>query len=114
LARNYFHEDRFGEAGNSLQGASARKLESAQFLVYRYNIAFLKGDDRQMNQVVAMAKGRRGAEHWVANSEALALAHSGRLREARRVSARAVDLALQEGQRATAATYQAGAAGWEG
>ena len=66
-----------------------------------------------MNQVVAMAKGRRGAEHWVANSEALALAHSGRLREARRVSARAVDLALQEGQRETAATYQAAAAVWE-
>jgi len=27
LARNYFHVDRFGEAGNTLQGASARKLE---------------------------------------------------------------------------------------
>jgi len=113
LARNYFHEDRFGEAGNTLQGASARKLERPEFLVYRYNIAFLKGDDQQMNQVVAMAKGRRGAEHWVANAEALALAHSGQLREARRVSNRAVDLALQEGQRETAATYQAAAAVWE-
>jgi serine/threonine protein kinase/tetratricopeptide (TPR) repeat protein len=113
LARNYFHADRFGEAGNTLQGASARKLESPQFLVFRYNIAVLKGDDQQMNQVVAMAKGRRGAEHWVANSEALALAHSGQLRKARRVSNRAVDLALQEGQSETAATYQAVAAVWE-
>jgi eukaryotic-like serine/threonine-protein kinase len=113
LARNYFHQGRFAEAGNTLQGASARKLERPEFLVYRYNIAFLKGDDRQMNQVVAMAKGRRGAEHWVANAEALALAHSGRLREARRASNRAVDLALQEGQRETAATYQAAAAVWE-
>ncbi len=105
LARNYFHVDRFGEAGNT--------LERPEFLVYRYNIAFLKGDDQQMNQVVAMAKGRRGVEHWVANSEALALAHSGQLREARRVSNRAVDLALQEGQRETAAIYQAAAAVWE-
>src|ERR1700730_10785020 len=69
LARNYFHAGRFGEAENTLQAASARKLESSQFLVYRYNIAFLTGDDRQMNQVLAMAKGKRGTEHWVANSE---------------------------------------------
>jgi eukaryotic-like serine/threonine-protein kinase len=113
LARNYFHVGRFDEAGNTLQEASTRKLESPQFLVYRYNIAFLKGDDEQMNQVAAMAKGRRGTEHWVANSEALALARSGQLRKARRVSNRAVDLTLQEGQHETAATYQAATAVWE-
>jgi eukaryotic-like serine/threonine-protein kinase len=113
LARNCFHADRFGEAGNALQRASARKLEMPELLIYRYNIAFLKGDKKQMDQAVAMAKGNRGAEHWITNAEALALAHSGQLREARRVSNRALDMALQQGQRGAAATYQAATAVWE-
>jgi hypothetical protein len=59
-----------------------------------------------MDQTVAMAKGKRGVEHWVANAEALALGHSGQLREARRVSNRALDPARQEGKREPAATYR--------
>jgi serine/threonine protein kinase/tetratricopeptide (TPR) repeat protein len=114
LARNYFHLDRFREAQDTLQRAAARKLEFPELLVYRYNIAWLNGDDQQMHQAVAMVRGKRGvAEHRVANAEALALAHSGRLQNARRVSSRAVDMALQEGQRETGATYQAAAAVWE-
>jgi hypothetical protein len=113
LSRNYFHVDRFGEAENAVQRASARKLEMPALLIYRYNIAFLKGDKKQMDQAVAMAKGNRGAEHWITNAEALALAHSGQLREARRVSNRALDMALQQGQREAAATYEATAAVWE-
>jgi eukaryotic-like serine/threonine-protein kinase len=114
LARNYFHLDRFREAHDTLQRAAARKLEFPELLVYGYNIAWLNGDDRQMHQAVAMVRGKRGvAEHRVANAEALALAHSGQLQNARRISSRAVDMALQEGQRETAATYQAAAAVWE-
>ncbi|MDQ2776748.1 MAG: protein kinase [Acidobacteriota bacterium] len=114
LARNYFHLDRFGEAENALHRAAARKLEFPALLVYRYNIAWLNGDDQQMHQAVEMVRGKRGVvEHWVANAEALALAHSGQLQNARRVSNRAVDMALQEGQREAGATYQATAAVWE-
>jgi tetratricopeptide (TPR) repeat protein len=60
LARNYFHLDRFGEAENALQRAAARKLEFPALLVYRYNIAWLNGDDQQMHQAVAMVRGKRG------------------------------------------------------
>jgi tetratricopeptide (TPR) repeat protein len=84
-----------------------------EFLVLQYYIAFLKSNKEQMDRVTALAKGKRGAEHRLANSEALALAHSGQLRDARRVSNRAVDLALEEGEREAAATYQAAAAVWE-
>jgi len=66
-----------------------------------------------MNQVVALAKGKYGAEHCVAHAEALALARAGRLQAARLSSNRAVDLALQEGQRETAASYRAARAVWE-
>jgi eukaryotic-like serine/threonine-protein kinase len=117
LALSSFFLDRFGEAENALQQAGAHKkewLELPQFLVYRYNIAFVKGDNEQMDRVVALAKGKRPAEHWVMNSQALVQARSGHAQLARRLSSRAIDLALQEGGRGAAATYQSAAAVWEG
>ena len=96
LALAYFFTDRFPEAESTLQRASARKLEMPRFLVLRYNIAVLKGDQEQMNRAVGLARGKGVAEHWMAHEEALALARSGRLQAARRSSNRAVDLALQE------------------
>ena len=82
-------------------------------MALRYILAALKDDKDQMGQVVALAKGEHGAEHWVAHEEALALARSGRLQQARRSSNRAVELALQEGDREKAASYRAARAVWE-
>jgi len=113
LAYNYFFLDRFEEAESTLQRASDRKLEMPDFLALRYNIAFLKGDQEQMDRAVGMARGKRRAEYWMAHEEALALARAGRLQAARRSSGRAMDLALQAGERETAAAYQAARAVWE-
>jgi eukaryotic-like serine/threonine-protein kinase len=113
LAWTYFFTDRFPEAETTLQRASERKLELPDFLVLRYNIAVLKGDQEQMDRAVALAKGKRGAEHSVANAEALALARSGRLTLARQSSSRAIDLARQEGDREVPVSYQAARAVWE-
>ena len=97
LAISYFFLDRFAEAETTLQRASERKLETPDFLVFRYNIAVLKGDQKQMDRALGLARGKPRAEHWMAHAEALALARSGHLQAARRSSSRAVDLALQEG-----------------
>ena len=113
LAVSYYFLDRFAEAESMLQRASERKLEMPDFLVLRYNIAVLKGDQAQMDRAVGLARGKQQTEHWMAHEEALALARSGRLQAARRSSNRAVDLALQEGDRETAAAYQAARAVWE-
>jgi tetratricopeptide (TPR) repeat protein len=113
LAQSYFLTDRFPEAESTLQRASERKLENPNFLVMRYNIALLNGDQEQMDRAVGLAKGKQGAEHGMAHAEALALARSGRLQAARRSSSRAVDLALQGAEREAAATYQAARAVWE-
>jgi serine/threonine protein kinase/tetratricopeptide (TPR) repeat protein len=116
LALSSFFLDRFGEAENALQQAAAHKkewLELPQFLVYRYNIAFMKGDNEQMDRAVALARGKRLGEHWVMNSQALVHARSGQAQLARRLSNRAVELALQEDARGAAATYQSAAAVWE-
>jgi eukaryotic-like serine/threonine-protein kinase len=121
-ASSFFLTDRFPEAESTLQSASERKLEMPDFLILRYNIAVLKGDQEQMDRAVGLARGKRRAEHWMAHAEALALARSGRLQAAWRSSNRAVDLALQEGanstgtgaaEREAAASYQAARAVWE-
>jgi tetratricopeptide (TPR) repeat protein len=113
LASTYFFLDRFAEAESVLQQASLRKVDEPYFLVLRYNMAALQGDQDQMDRVVALAKGKHGGEHWLAHEQALALARSGRLQDARRSSSRAVDLALQEGEREKAASYRAARAVWE-
>ena len=66
-----------------------------------------------MDRSVALARGKRRVEHWIAHAQSLALARSGRLQAARQSSNRALELALQEGQRETAAIYQAIRATWE-
>ena len=113
LALGLYFTDRFPESESTLQRASERKLEMPDFLILRYNIAALKGDQDQMDRPVVLARGKRRAEHWMAHEEALALARSGRLQAARRSSIRAVDLALQEGAREEAASYRAARAVWE-
>ena len=79
LAQSLFFLDRFPEAENTLQSASERKLENPAMLLVRYNIAMLKGDQNQMDRIVALAKGKHALEHRLAHAEALALARSGRL-----------------------------------
>jgi tetratricopeptide (TPR) repeat protein len=113
LASGYFFLGRFDEAESVLRRATERKRESPNLLMMRYIIAASKGDEEQMARIVALAKGTRGAEHPVANVEALALASSGRLKLARQSSTRAMDLAGQDGGREAAASYQAARAVWE-
>jgi tetratricopeptide (TPR) repeat protein len=114
LAYSYIFLDRFPEAESILQRASEHKWkDNPNLLVFRYKLAVLKGDKDQMDRAVALARGKRGDEHWMAHEEALALARSGRLQDARRSSNRAIDLALQEEAREEAATYEAARAVWE-
>ncbi len=112
LAYSYLSLDRLEEAENILQRASSRKMETPELLVFRYYISFLKGDVDGMKQIVALSRGRAGAEDWIAHSQALVAAYSGRLREASRLSQHAVDLALEGGQRERAASYEVAAAMW--
>ncbi len=113
LAYSYFYLGRLGEAEDTVQRASERKLEIPEFLILRYYIAFLKGDREGMNREAALAQGKPGAEDWMSHSEALVLARSGQAQLAGKKSRRAVELALQAGQRERAAVYEAGAAVWD-
>jgi eukaryotic-like serine/threonine-protein kinase len=110
FAYSNMYLDRLGSAEDSLQQASKRKLEIPEYFVQRYDIAFLKGDSAEMEREAALAQGIPRVEDWVTNHEAFALAYSGRLREARRMSQRAADLARQTGQRERESLYAAGEA----
>jgi eukaryotic-like serine/threonine-protein kinase len=95
------------QAESALEQASERKLELPEILVAQYYIAFLKDDRSAMERVVALSQGKAGAEDWITDQEAFALAYSGRLQEARSTTKRAEDLAREAGDRERAAQYQA-------
>jgi tetratricopeptide (TPR) repeat protein len=113
LASSYLFLDRFPEAESVLQQAAERKVGEPYLLVLRFNIASLEGDLDQMDRALARAKTQHGAEHWLAHEQSLASARWGRLQDARRSSNRAVELALQEGEREKAGSYRASRAVWE-
>ena len=111
---NYFL-DRFDAAEAAIRRAAERNLDGApELLMTAYNIALLKGDREQIDRIASQARGKPRAESTLAHQQALALARAGRLEDARRASARAIDLARQEGERdETAASYRAARAVWE-
>jgi DNA-binding winged helix-turn-helix (wHTH) protein/Tfp pilus assembly protein PilF len=110
LALSHQALDQLGEAENTLQRASDRKLEIPDLLVDRYQIAFLKSDQGAMDRVAALGQGKSGTEDVISNQEAFALAYSGHLRQARRASQRAVDLAQQSAELERSALFETGAA----
>lgn len=110
LAYAYEYLGQLGEAENTVRRAAERKLEIPDFLVQRYDIAFLKGDKTAMRQAVASSWGKSGAKDWISDHEALALSYAGQLRQSRAMSQRAEELAEQANQREEAALFEAGAA----
>jgi len=113
LADAYLYSGRTAEAEITMRRAAERKLEIPDYLVLRYYIAFLKGDQAGMEREINRARSEPGAEDWVAHSEALVLAYSGRLQQARAASRRAIDLAQQTVGRERAALYETGEAVYE-
>ena len=113
LGFSYFYLDRPGEAENTLQRASERKLEIPELWLLRYALALLKGDKAGMDRAAALADGKPGGEDWMSHLQALVLARSGQLQQAKRMSRHAIDVARRAGQAERAATYEAGRATWE-
>ena len=113
LAWSHLYLGRAGDAERAVDRASERKLTGRDVLLLRYYIALLHGDAAGMERQVAAASNTQGAAEWMAQSQSLVLARSGRLGRARGASGRAVELATRNGERELAATYTAGAAVWE-
>jgi eukaryotic-like serine/threonine-protein kinase len=98
--------DRFAEAADTLQQAAERKLEIPEFLLLRYYLAFLKGDQAGMEREIERAPEELG-EDKMSHNQAMVLAYSGQMRQARTTWERAVAMAQQAGNREGAARYEA-------
>ena len=109
LGVNNVYLNRPEEAENTLRRAIGRGLNIDEFSMLQHDVAFLKGDLAGMERQASRARERSGAEAWISNKEAFVLAYSGHLQQARILSQRAVDQAMQESQPERAGLWQAGA-----
>jgi serine/threonine protein kinase/tetratricopeptide (TPR) repeat protein len=98
---------RFTETAAALRRAAERKLEIPHFLVGRYYLSFLHGDEEGMKREIDRARGHLEAEGWMSHNEALVLARSGQMRSARIRWRHTIEQTEQGGDREKAAIYQA-------
>jgi eukaryotic-like serine/threonine-protein kinase len=101
---------RFDEAKAAFEQARQLKLYSPLYTPALYQLAFLQNDGAKMAQQVAESVGQPGAEDELLGLEADTAAYSGRLREARQFSRRAMTAAEMAKEDEAAATYLASSA----
>jgi len=112
-----FHQimlNRLDDARLTIRLAAERKLESADLLLAAYFVAFLMGHEDELKRAVAAGRKSPATEDIVSHLEALALARSGRLQDARQMAAVAVQLAEKTGRGERAGMFEAATAVWEG
>ena len=107
LGFNYVNLNRLDEAKASYRQALERNLDHPNFHTDLYLIAFLQNDAAGMEHQAAWATGKPGVENEMLSLRADTAAYSGRLREARNFSRRAMDSAELADEKEAAATYLA-------
>jgi eukaryotic-like serine/threonine-protein kinase len=110
LVECYCRLNRFGEGKASYQRAMARNLDVPDLHSFRYGIAFLEGDGTEMQHQVDSANNKPGLEDVLLSYQSDTLAFSGQLRNARKLSQRAVESADRAGEKETAAKRELNAA----
>jgi tetratricopeptide (TPR) repeat protein len=101
--------NRFSESEDALRLAASRKADYSDFLVLRYYLAFVRGDQVGMDREIARAPAEHAADR-MSHHQALVLARSGRMEQALAMWERAIAVAQQAGSGEAAAMYQAAAA----
>jgi tetratricopeptide (TPR) repeat protein/predicted Ser/Thr protein kinase len=98
---------RLEEAKATYAQAVQLKFNNPFFYVGLYQIAFLQNDKEGMAQQIAKTSGLLGFEDQILNLEADTAAYSGRLRDARELSRRAMDSAERAGEKEPPVMYAA-------
>jgi serine/threonine protein kinase len=112
VAFAYIYLNRPSEAEAVLHRASERKIEATNFSLCRYFIAFLRGDLAAMEREMTQRQAKLEAQGFFEHQEALTAAYQARLKEAARLSDRAVLLSRQAGLRERAAQFEGARAVW--
>lgn len=112
VAWAYVYSNRPSEAEALLRKAAERHIEVIQFSLVRYAIAFLGSDTAAMEREATQRQATGRTQGSFEHQEALTCAYQGRLKEAARLSDRAVSLARQGGLLERAAQFAGARAAW--
>jgi len=110
LASAYVFLNRFDEAQATLDEALAHKLDGGNLRAWLYMVAFLREDKELMEQQLIWAAGKPGDEEGMLSNQSDTEAYYGRLRKARELTKRAVDLSVHGDSQEAAAIWQIGGA----
>jgi eukaryotic-like serine/threonine-protein kinase len=101
---------RVEEARQVIQQAQARKLDDFVLRQILYALAFLKDDSPGMGEQAAWFTGKAAVENSGLSLESDTAAYTGHLGRARELTEQAVDSAVRNGHKESAAIWQANAA----
>jgi eukaryotic-like serine/threonine-protein kinase len=110
LSYNHIFLDDLKDAEKTVQSASARGLNTPEWVILRFDLAFLKGDQTGMDRQAALGEKIPAVADWMASRQASTLAYYGRLGDAEKLSQQAVQLAQEADQGERAAQFQASVA----
>jgi len=110
LADCYLALNRLDDVQKTIEEAQKRNLASDFLHLAIYQLGFVKGDAAEMDRQAAWAAGKPGSEDFLLSFQSDTAAYSGRLTSARDSSHRAVDAAVRNNSKETAAIWQVNAA----
>jgi tetratricopeptide (TPR) repeat protein len=110
LGNAYVNLNRLDEAEAVYKKVEERKLWGGSLLVYRYHLAFVKGDTAQMAQLLSAAMGNGVEDDPLLANQADTEGWYGKLKNAHELTRRAMDSAQHNDAKEAAAAYQAAAA----
>ena len=103
----YTELKRLDEAKATYEAARARKVESENLQIVRYDLAFVERDTATMQQLVESAKGKPSYENRLALEEANTAAYFGQFARSRELIQQAIATALAGGTKESAAQHAA-------
>ena len=110
MVADYLNLHRLDEAKATAQEALTKKLDHPGLHLLLYRVAFLENDSAAMAREAASVMGKPGVEDRMLFYESQSAAYAGQFAKARRLTQRAAESAQSEGQKETAAAYEAEAA----
>lgn len=110
LVSSYLALQRLPEAKAAAESARARQLDSPWLHICLYLIAYEQGDTQGMARQAAQLNGVSEFQDILLDYQAQAAAREGRLNDARSISERAIQMALEANQPDSASLYLAQAA----
>jgi len=105
LASSYINVNRLKEAKQTLQEAQQHHFDGIWLRLDWYALAFLEGNDAEMERQVAWAAGRPGEEDQILSVHADTQSYYGRLNKARDLARRSADSAARSGSQETSSQW---------